>query len=187
MDFLDIVKGRRSIRRYLEREVPAELLEQVLEAVRWAPSGGNLQPWEVVVVTDPDTKRRIQETLGEGNPARRAVVEAPLLLVLCGKVKIPEAYRREASTKFGNNWFLCHLGIAAQNLCLAAHGLGLGTVMVGSFDHDQAARILQVPPGYEAVLLIPLGYPAKVSEAPARRTVQEFRHDGSFGTHSKGK
>jgi nitroreductase len=72
------------------------------------------------------------------------------------------------------------LGIASQNLCLAAHHLGLGTVMVGLFDQDQAKAILNVPEGYELVLLIPLGYPAKKSSAPNRRPVREFTHYDSF-------
>ena len=93
MNFLEVVAGRRSVRKYREEEVPAELLDQVLEAVRWAPSGGNIQPWEVIVVRDPETKRALQETLGGYNPARKAVVNAPVLLVLCGKVKIPDAYK----------------------------------------------------------------------------------------------
>lgn len=180
MDFLDIIRDRRSIRKYLDKEVPQEALEQVLEAVRWAPSGGNIQPWEVIVILDPDTRTRLGETLGKGNPGRKAVVNAPVLLALCGKVKIPETYRNDVVTKFGDWWFLFHLGSAAQNLCLAAHALGLGTLMVGFFDHDRASEILQVPEGYEVVVLIPLGYPAKAPSPPARRETSEFLHQEKF-------
>jgi nitroreductase len=182
MDFLDIAAGRRSIRTYREEDVPGELLEQVLEAARWAPSGGNIQPWEVIVVRDRETRGVLQETLGGYNPARKAVVEAPVLLVLCGKVKIPDSYKKDKAvvTKFGDWWFMFHLGCAAQNLCLAAHSLGLGTVMVGFFDHDRAKEILGVPEGYEVVLLIPLGYAGKVPKAPERREVSEFSHSGAF-------
>ena len=186
MDFLDIVAGRRSVRKYLDKEVPEELLEQVLEAVRWAPSGGNTQPWEVIVVRDPKTRRELQDTLGGYNPAKKAVAEAPVLLVLCGKVKIPETYRHEVVTKFGDGWFMFHLGIAAQSLCLAAHSLGLGTVMVGFFDHDRAKEILKVPDGYEVVLLVPLGTPANHPKAPARRPTSEFSHSERFSLVRKG-
>jgi nitroreductase len=180
MDFLEIVAGRRSVRKYQDKAVPDELLDQVLEAVRWAPSGGNTQPWEVIVVRDPATKKRLQETLGGYNPATKAVVAAPLLLVLCGKVKIPETYRHEVITKFGDWWFMFHLGIAAQNLCLVAHSLGLGTVMVGFFDHDRAREILEVPEAYEVVLLIPLGWPAGLPNTPERRGVNQFCHSERF-------
>jgi len=182
MDFLDIVKGRRSNRKYLDKDVPDELVQQVLEAVRWAPSGGNIQPWEVIVIRDPDTKKRLQDTLGGYNPARKAIVAAPLLLVLCAKEKIPDTYRKDKDilTKFGDWWFLFHLGSAAQNLCLAAHDMGLGTVMVGFFDHDRAKEILEVPEGYEVVLMTPLGYPASAPKAPARRPITEFSHSERF-------
>lgn len=188
MDFLDIVAGRRSVRTYRQDDVPAELLEQVLEAVRWAPSGGNIQPWEVIVIRNPETKKGLQETLGGYNPARKAIVAAPLLLVLCGKVKIPDTYKKDRAvvTKFGDWWFMFHLGCAAQNLCLAAHSLGLATVMIGFFDHDEAKKILEVPEGYEVVLLIPLGYPGKVPKAPERREIGEFSHAETFShAHKK--
>ena len=73
------------------------------------------------------------------------------------------------------------LGIACENLCLAAHSLGLATVMVGLFDQDRAKDILQVPAGYELVVLIPLGYPAGETSTPKRREVAEFTHNNTFG------
>jgi len=184
MEFLNIVAGRRSIRRYQEKEVPDELLEEVLEAVRWTPSGGNIQPWEIIVVRKPDTKNLLQETLGGYNPARKAIVAAPLLLVLCGKVKIPDTYKKDKdiSTKYGDWWFMFHLGSAAQSLALAAHALGLGTVMVGFFDHDRVKEILKVPEGYEVVLMTPLGYPASTPKPPPRREPDEFSHSERFGS-----
>jgi len=184
MDLREIVAGRRSIRKYREDEVPDELLEDILEAIRWTPSGGNIQPWEVIVVRDPENKKRLQETLGGYNPARKAIAAAPLLLVLCAKEKIPDTYRKDKdiSTKFGDWWFLFHLGSAAQSLALAAHALGLGTVMVGFFDHDKAKELLEVPDGYEVVLMTPLGYPDKVPKAPPRRETSEFSHSERFGS-----
>jgi len=181
MDVIELLKGRRSIRHYLDRQVDEEVLAEILEAVRWAPSGGNTQPWEVVVVRDADRKKELAATLGPGNPARKAVAQAPVLLVLCGRVKIPDSYHREATTKFGDWWFMLHLGIAAQNLCLAAHRRELGTVMVGFFDHDRARGLLQVPEGFEVVLLIPVGYPARLPEPPGRRPVSDFVHHEVFG------
>ena len=72
------------------------------------------------------------------------------------------------------------LGLFTQTLCLAAHNLGLGTVIVGLFDHDKAKNIVKVPDGYELVVLIPLGYPAKISSAPKRREIGEFVHHNTF-------
>jgi nitroreductase len=180
VDCIEAVKGRRSIRRYKALDVSEESLRQVLEALRWSPSGGNIQPWEVIVVKDHATKLKLQETLGRANPARKSLVQAPVVLVLCGKVEIPDTYRGESKTKFGNWWFMFHLGSAAQNLCLAAYHLNLGTLMVGFFDHDRVKELLLVPDGYEVVLLIPIGYPERDPSAPQRRTIDEFLHYERF-------
>ncbi len=74
------------------------------------------------------------------------------------------------------------LGIATQSLCLAAHDLGLGTVIVGLFDHDEAKRILDIPEQYEIVVMIPLGFPARGTGVPKRREASEFTHRERFGS-----
>jgi nitroreductase len=179
-DFMEIIRGRRSVRKYEDRDVPAEVVETILEAVRWAPSWANTQCWEVVVVRDRAVKEQLQATLPpKGNPAAGAMVQAPVVLVLCAKLKSSGYYKGEVTTKFGD-WFMFDLGIACQNLCLAAHALGLGTVVVGLFDHDAAKRVVKVPDGHELVVMLPLGFPAKISSAPNRREIGEFRHENSF-------
>lgn len=178
-NLMEVIKGRRSIRNYLDKEVPQEVLDQVLEAVRWAPSWANTQCWEVVVVRDPQIKQKLQETMSKGNPATRAIVEAPLVLVVCGKLQSAGYYKGEVTTKFGD-WFLFDLGLATQNLCLAAHSLGLGTVIAGLFDHDKAGEAVKLPSGYDVVALIPMGYPSKGTGAPKRREVTEFTHYDHF-------
>jgi nitroreductase len=180
MDCMDVIRGRRSIRKYQKKDVHEEHLQVILDAVRWAPSGGNIQPWEVIVIRDPETRESLRADLPSTNPASKAIVDAPVLLALCGLIKIPDTYRGHITTKFGDWWFLFHLGSAAENLSLAAHSLGLGTVMIGFFDHDRARELLQVPEEYEVVLLIPLGYPARTPPAPKRREIAEFRHNEKF-------
>lgn len=178
-ELMEVIKGRRSIRKYEEKMVPDDLLNQVLEAVQWAPSWANTQCWEIVVVKETASKQKLQETLGKGNPATKAIVGAPVVLAICGKLKSSGYYKDQVTTKLGD-WFMFDLGIATQSLCLAAHDLGLGTVIVGLFDQAKAAEVLQVPPGYELVSLIPLGYPAKISPAPKRRDISEFTHNERF-------
>jgi nitroreductase len=178
-DFMEVIQKRRSIRNYLDRDVPEEILEQVLDAVKWSPSWANTQCWEIVVVRQLETKQRLQETLSKGNPGTRAVVEAPVLLAVCGKLQSSGYYKGEVTTKFGD-WFLFDLGIATQSLCLAAENLGLGTVVVGLLDHDKAKAVVKLPENVELVALIPLGYPAKVPSAPKRREVNEFMHREVF-------
>jgi nitroreductase len=178
--FMDVIKERRSVRHYETTPVPDEMLMTVLEAVRWAPSWANTQCWEIIVVKDPAIKQKLQSALPpKGQPAMAALVEVPVVLAICAKLKSSGYYKGQVTTKFGD-WFMFDLGIACQNLCLTAHHLGLGTVMVGLFDQDKAKAILNVPEGYELVLLIPLGYPAKKSSAPNRRSVSEFTHQDSF-------
>jgi len=179
-EFVDIVKTRRSIRKYEDRNVPPETLDTILEAVRWSPSWANTQCWEIVVVRDPAVKQQLQATLPpKGNPAAGAMLQAPVVLALCGRLKSSGYYKDQATTKFGD-WFMFDLGIACQNICLTAHALGLGTVVVGLFDHDRARAVLKVPEGYELVAMIPLGFPAKVSSAPNRRETTEFTHQDAF-------
>jgi len=173
------IKERRSVRRYrVEKMVPEELLEQVLEAARWAPSWANTQCWEVIVVKDADMRRRLQEILGR-NPAFDAMVQAPVVLVLCAGLNRAGFKKGVATTVFGD-WFMYDLGIATQNICLAAHGLGLGTVIVGSFDQDKVGEVLSVPEGYRVVSMIPLGYPDGDSRTPPRREISDIRHDEKF-------
>jgi nitroreductase len=178
-ELMDVIKERRSIRKYQEKEVTEEALNKVLESVKWSPSWANTQCWEVIVVKDIANKEKLQETFSKTNPARKAVSQAPLVLVLCGKINSSGYYKGVVTTKHGD-WFMYDLGIATQSLCLAAHDLGLGTVITGLFDHDKAKAILGVPEGFEVVSIIPLGYPAKDSAAPKRREISEFTHYENF-------
>jgi len=177
---MDGIKGRRSVRNFLsDKDVPESILTRVLEAVQWAQSWANTQCWELVVVRNPETKQALQETLSKGNPATRAVVEAPIVVAMCGKLQSAGYHKGQVTTKFGD-WLLYDLGIATQNLCLAAHDVGLGTVVVGLFDHDKVRKILALPDGCEVVTLLPLGYPAKTPGAPKRREIGDFIHREKF-------
>jgi nitroreductase len=177
-ELMEIIKGRRSIRKYKNKEISESSLNKILESVQWSPSWANTQCWEVIVVRDPTIKEQLQGTLIK-NPATKAMVQAPVVLVVCGKLKSSGYYKGQVSTKFGD-WFMFDLGIATQSLCLTAYDLGLGTVIVGLFDHNKTKKILGVPEDYEVVSMIPLGYPAKDSEAPKRREIKEFTHYDTF-------
>jgi len=179
-ELMEIIKGRRSIRRYQDREIPEEDLNQILKAIRWSPSWANTQCWEVIVIKDAGIRQKLQETLSPGNPAAKAIgEEASVVITLCGKLERAGYKKGQSTTKFGD-WFMFDLGIATQNLCLTAHNLNLGTVIVGLFDHDKAKDILKVPEGYEVVVLVPLGYPAKEVSAPPRKEIDEFVHYDTF-------
>lgn len=178
-ELMDVIRSRRSIRNFEDKDVPDALLQKVLEAVKWSQSWANTQCWEAIVVRNPETKAKLQETLAKGNPATKSMTQAPVVVALCGKLQSAGYYKGEKTTKFGD-WFMFDLGIATQNFCLAATDVGLGTVVVGLFDHDKAKEILAVPDGYELVVLLPLGYPSKVPSAPKRREIEEFTHYEQF-------
>lgn len=178
-DITDVILKRRSIRNYEERQVPEEVLDRVFEAVRWTPSWANTQCWEIIVVKDREIKEKLQQTMSKGNPATRAMVEAPIVIAVSGKLQSAGFYKGQATTKFGD-WFMFDLGLATQTLCLAAQNEGLGTVVAGLFDHEKAREVLEVPEGYELVTLIPLGYAAKSTGAPGRREVSQFVHREKF-------
>ena len=176
---MDTIRNRRSIRRYQEKDVPDEILQRLLEAARWAPSWANTQCWHFVVVKDREIKQKIQGAVSSRNPSSLAIVNAPVLLVVCGQLKRSGYYNDRYPTKFGD-WFMYDLGLASQNLCLAAHDSGLGTVIVGLFDHDKGGEIIKLPPEYEALVLIPLGYPDHEPSPPKRKELQEFVHYETF-------
>jgi len=178
-EFMEVLTGRRSVRKYSDTVVPEDIVHRVLDAVKWSPSWANTQCWEVIRVKDKTLRERLQTTMAKGNPATPSIVTAPVLFALCGKLQSSGYYKGVVTTKFGD-WYMYDLGIATQTLCLAAENLGLGTVVVGLFDHAKAADILNIPGGHELVSLIPMGYPEKKPPAPNRRDVNEFLHHDTF-------
>lgn len=173
MDVMEAIKARRSVRRYKPDPVPEEVLQNVLEAVRWSPSWANTQCWEIVVIKDPKIKSELAGTLSKGNPAAPSMTHAPVVLVLCGMKGISGYYKGQAATEKGD-WLMFDLGMAMQTFCLAAQAYGLGTVVVGMFDHRKASDILRIPQNVELMAMTPLGYPETPGRAPARKETASF-------------
>jgi nitroreductase len=173
MDLIEAIKGRRSIRKYKPDSVSEETLQKIMEAVRWSPSWANTQCWELIAIKDPKVKSDLATALSKGNPAFSSMTDAPLVIVLCGKRGVSGFKKGEATTVKGD-WLMFDTGIAMQSLCLVAHSLGLGTVIVGNFDHQRVAEILGVPQNIEVVAITPLGYPAAEGSAPKRKEQSEF-------------
>ena len=91
-----------------------------------------------------------------------------------------EDYKGSAPIKFGD-WFMFDLGIMCQTICLAAHAVSLGTVVVGLFDHERAGEIVGLPADHEVVALIPMGYSDQQPSPPKRKEMAEFCHHNIFG------
>src|SRR4030043_256238 len=159
------IKGRRSIRKYRNGPVPEEALQAVLEAARLAPSWANTQCWRLIVVRDKETKSKLADTLkgirpGKSNPATEAVRSAPVVIAACAERGLTGYYRDESgenklATDKGEAWYMFDVALAMQNISLAAHALGLGTVHTGLLDAVEAARILGIPENVIVVELVP--------------------------------
>ena len=184
METLEAIKTRRSIRKFSDQPVEPEKLQAVLEAVQQAPSWSNKQCWSLVVVQDQQLRASISElsfvesffsTYGyKSNPAQKGLAQAPIVLVAC-------ADPQQSGDLRGEQYFMADLGIASQNLMLAAHDLGLGTVFVGVFDEEQLKGLLGIPPQIRIVGLFPLGYPATEAKGgPPRKPLAEFVHYGTW-------
>ncbi|MFH0896951.1 MAG: nitroreductase family protein [Candidatus Bathyarchaeota archaeon] len=169
MDVFETIRGRRSIRSYKSDPVPQEVLNRVLDAARWAPSAGNRQSWEFIIVSDPPIKRYLRDAaLGQS-----FIEEAPIVVVVC-------ANELRSARLYGNRGriFYCLLdgGAAAQNMLLAAYALGLGACWIGAFDDEMVVKILNLPFGIRPVAIIPLGYPYEVPKPPPRMELNELVH-----------
>jgi len=115
------------------------------------------------------------------NPATKCSLAASALIVVCAKTGVSGCYGGKETTKFAN-WFMFDLGIATQTLCLKAHEMGLGTVVVGLLNHDVCKELIALPEGYEAVAVLPIGYPAvELKSGPPRKAVADMVHVDTFG------
>lgn len=185
MDIFEAIKNRRSIRRYKPDPVDDKQIEAILEAGRWAPSWSNTQCWRFVVVRDADIKAQLAATLTTvhlpdkeiPNPALKAMGIAPVMIVVCAQTGIAGVKQGLARFEYATDkgdWFLFDCGLAIENMILAAHGLGLGTVIIGAFDAAKAEKILNVPKDCRAVVILPVGVPEFQGKAPPRKELTEI-------------
>lgn len=182
MDIFEVIKGRRSIRKFKPDPISEDSLRAILEAARAAPSWANTQCCRLIVVRDPDTRQKLAETVTSVNPpvpnrGTEAVRVAPVVIVACAEPGRSGAYtggekQWTPGTDKGIYWYMFDVGLAMQNITLAAHALGLGTVHIGMIDAPAAARVLGLPQGMAVVELMPLGVP---DESPPPRPRKELR------------
>lgn len=166
-ELLQLIKTRRSVRAFRpDRPVSEEQIQTLLEGARWAPSGGNVQPWRFSVVRDASLRKQLATAaLGQS-----FVAEAPVVIVVC--VHLPEAQARYGA-RGRDLYSLQDTAAAVQNMLLLAHSMGLGTCWVGAFDEPQAAQALDLPEALRPVALIPVGYPDEQPRAPGRKGLAE--------------
>lgn len=176
MELLEAIKIRRSIRAFQDRPVEDEKLRVLLEAMQAAPSWANMQCWRFVVVKDEATRQKLSDLSYvesflaprgyKTNPAQAGIAEAPVVIVACAD---PE----KSGTLWDQQYYMTDMGIAAQNLMLAACDLGLGTVFVGVFDEILVRELLNIPSNIRVVGIFPVGYPSQEKKGGQKRNPLE--------------
>lgn len=181
MDLTQAIETRASIREFSESAVSDAEIEAIIAAACQAPSWANTQVWEFVVVRERTLIDAIVKTYSSTNPATKASLNAPALIVMCAKKQV-SGYRDGQPLTIFDEWFLFDLGLACENLSLKAHDLGLGTVIVGLFDHLKVNDLLEVPASHTAVAILPIGWPAKPGKiGPAKKSGTSCSHRERFG------
>ena len=155
-DILSIIKKRRSIRAFTSEEIPREHVDQLVEALRWAPSAGNRQPWHFFMITNPEVKKE----LASAAFGQSFIAEAPLVFVICAE---PDQSARRYGKRGHDMYVYQDTAAATQNLLLTATALGYGTCWVGAFDPRKVADVLKLPKDRVPVTIIPVG---KAAESP---------------------
>ncbi len=167
MDVFTAIIERRSIRRFTDEPVRREQLEKLVEAARWAPTAGNLQPWRFVVVTATVVKEALAAAAG----GQRFVAAAPAVI---GVAAVPPASARYGA-RGRELYCLQDTAAAVQNILLAAYEMGLGTCWVGAFDEAGVGRALELDADERPVALIPVGVPAKTAKSSRRPAAEVTR------------
>lgn len=165
MSFQDLIRNRYSVRAYKPDLVPDDLLAQVLEAGRLAPTAANKQPFRVIVIHTRGREAELRRIY-----QREWFVQPPLILCVC--TVRAEAWQRAMYD--GKSHADVDATIVMDHMILAAAELGLGTCWIAAFDPNAAREILALPAGVEPVLFTPLGFPADHLRPKERRPLAEL-------------
>lgn len=165
MSVLETIQKRKSIRKYILKSIPDDVMQRIFEAARLAPSGKNLQPWKFIVVRDKELKKRLAvAAIGQS-----FIATAPLIIVACG---FPDdCYSRMG--RYMKSWPV-DVAIALEHLILQATEEGLGTCWIGAFDEEEVKSILDIPENVKVLALTPLGYPKEEPSFRGRKRLDEI-------------
>lgn len=164
----EIIRNRRSIRQWKDKEVPQEDLNKILEAARFSPSWANNQPWRFIVVKD---KKKIEKIDGR--------ITAPILVIACAKLNESGFLDSEKITDF-NEWFMFDMGVAVYGLCLKAHELGYGSVIKGNINHNLIVELLSIPEEFKPIVAVPIGIPNETGRKKERKNLSEIVFSEKF-------
>lgn len=180
MNLSELIRSRRSVRRYTHQTVPPELIDQLLDAATWAPSAHNRQPWRFVVISTQAVKQQLAAAMGErlradrlrdGDPidvverdvtrSHDRIVEAPVVIAACLSMIDMERYPDQPRAAAERTMAIQGVAMSIQNLLLTAHDLNLGACWLCAplFCSDAVRSALKLPIDWEAQALITIGYP----------------------------
>ena len=169
MEFNQVILRRHSIRNFTDQPVEADKLQTILETANLAPSAGNLQAYEIYVVTN--AKKR--DGLSCAALAQEYVAAAPVALVFCTHPELTEGRYTERGTRL---YTVQDATIAAAFAMLAATDLGLGSVWVGTFDEKVVRLVIGAPESQVPVVILAIGYPAEFPDQHPRRPLAQLTH-----------
>jgi coenzyme F420-0:L-glutamate ligase / coenzyme F420-1:gamma-L-glutamate ligase len=193
--WLELISGRRSVRRYRARRLDPSSIEQLLRAACWAPSAHNRQPWRFVLIEEANSKQRLAASMGHRLSADRLadgddpslvrrdvershtrITEAPLVVLVCLCMDVMDPYPDDRRGRAEYMMAVQSTAMATQNLLLAAHAMGLGSCVMCAplFCGDTVADALGLPTGWEPQGLITLGEPAHSGKDGVRRALSEI-------------
>ena len=172
MDVADAIEGRTSIRVFKDEPIDDETVQEALRLANLAPSAGNLQARDFIVVRNHRTKKLLMKAaLGQD-----FVEAAPVVVVFCANLERIAHYGDRGRQLY----CLQDVAAAVQNAMLYLHSKGLGSVWVGAFDEDQAAAALNLPSHVRPVAMLPIGYPAERGVHRNRLPLSELVHRESW-------
>lgn len=193
MDLFEVINNRRSIRKYTGAPVDDKKIETILEAGRWAPSWANSQCSRFVVVRDAKTRAALGDALAKivlpdgkemSQPSVAAINTVPVVIVVCAQIGVsgskPGGSGGINYVSDKGDWFMFDTALATQNMVLAAHALGLGTVILGWFDAAKVEKAIDCPKGFRVVCMFPVGVPAGDSKTPPRKELKEISFTDKF-------
>jgi nitroreductase len=173
MQFKNVFLGRRSIRKYKDKEVPLSLIQEIIDLARFTPSSGNLQNWKMVVVTNSKTKKEIADACLQ----QTWMEEAPVLIVVCNEYDDVKKHYG----KLGKMYSIQNCSNLAFALTLIAYDKGLGSCWVGGFETEALHRILGIPGNMDPEVIISLGYSEETKKPALRENSQYITYFESWG------
>lgn len=176
MEFIECVETRRSIRKYKADPVSLETIEKIIGNARLAPTWKNSQSVRFTAVTTPALKAEIAEKGIPDYKKNTGIINSAPVLIVLSTVDKRSGYERDgsASTTKGSHWQSFDAGAACYALCLAAKNEGLGTCIMGLFDEESIAKLIDLPEGQLISAIIALGYPDEDPAMPKRKEISDI-------------